>query len=366
MVYMGRERQVRQLLRQRSAELRRVLAAPIENFEKLGVVTRSKYNSRTIYIDRGSKVLGVAHLDSVQTFGGYWQNKQFIAASTIDNRLGAWLMLYGLPALGIHIDVLLTEDEEMGMSTAGDYETDKEYNWAFSFDRTGDDVACYQYLDDNIINLMKPYGLHATHGTYSDVADLNLGIKGFNFGCGMHSYHSANAYCRISELVTNISRFINWYRDHSETRFVHTISKAERWGWSGDKYHVNMTDKEWDDYINSFEKGADGVWRKTTKTEQAGLLTTPRKYWTTEQQWLHNASLSPAIFFDGETNGDDWLDFHLLDDGNRGKQGICQCHGCDGLFVWADTVWSNNYQENLCKACFYLFNEETIQSLTTQ
>src|SRR5690606_25634734 len=92
--------------------LKKVLTYPIESFEKLGKVTNSGGgrwgDERHIYIDRGSNVLGVAHLDSVQTPNHFWINQDYIVCPTIDNRLGAWLMLYGLPSLGVVVDVLLT------------------------------------------------------------------------------------------------------------------------------------------------------------------------------------------------------------------------------------------------------------------
>lgn len=362
---------VRHLLRSRSAELRRVLSQPIAAFEDLGTLRTyegtGKYGlgGRTIYINRGSPVLAIAHLDSVQKPKNFWMNGTYIAATTLDNRLGAWLMLYGLPALGIKPDVLLTENEECGQSTARFFEAEKEYNWAFSFDRTGDDVACYQYLNEKIEDAFWEYDLFATHGSYSDVVDLDIGVCGFNFGCGMYDYHYEDAYCRISELCVQVSRFVYWYEDQKDRRFEYDGKGYARYGYGGyeSSYSTgttsfdNMTDEEWNEYVDMWERGEDGVYRKRgsqgVAAKPAPITRYTSNYSVTEDRWYDLACRDSVTFFDGELSPEDWQDIHIVGILSRGKAGICRCGGCEEHYHWSDTAWVSKMEMNLCKACFW-------------
>lgn len=366
-----------QNIRSRSAELRRVLSQPIAAFENMGETVwkgEGKNAGRTIYINRGSPILGVAHLDSVQNFKGMWLNGRYLAASTIDNRLGAWLMLYGLPAIGIKPDVLLTEDEEMGMSTAANFEKARDYNWAFSFDRTGDDVACYQYHNTEVSNAMLDYELRATYGSYSDVADLEIGARGFNFGCGMYAYHSQDAYCNLDELCRNVGRFSAWYEDMRTTKWEYDNTRDTKWretyyyGGTRDSALYSMTDKEWDDYMNSYVKCTDGVWRREDDAIRRGLYTKTTAIaktaaWeSTETIWDREARMDLVRFLDGELTPLDWQEVHMLASDNRGKAGVCVCEGCKELYHWSDTAWVRSYSVNLCKGCFawWILNDEPL------
>ncbi|GAF93879.1 unnamed protein product, partial [marine sediment metagenome] len=95
-----------------------------------------------IFIDNGGDILGVAHSDNYGTdYGG--NNTHFniienrIYNASLDDRAGVYILLDLLPKLNIKCDVLITIDEEIGASSAQLFETEKEYNWMFEFDRTG-------------------------------------------------------------------------------------------------------------------------------------------------------------------------------------------------------------------------------------
>lgn len=196
---------------------------------------RGTEDRRHIFIDRGAKILGVAHTDSVQQYSGFSYDATRLWSSVLDNRLGLYTILFHLPKMGINCDVLLTEHEEGANSTAQEFVPDKEYNWMFSFDRQGDDVVMYHYRDEATKNLLTTFGFDVSYGSYSDIADLDvLGVKGFNFGCGMYQYHSANAYCELADLELNLELFKNFYDEVGDTRLPND-AKRTRYNWWKDE-----------------------------------------------------------------------------------------------------------------------------------
>lgn len=336
-----------------------VMSQPFEWFEGLGKVTHSKPSrrhttARHIYIDRGSNVLGVAHLDSVQNFLGLWFNDYYLSCSTVDNRMGAWLMLYGLPALGFNFDVLLTENEESGCSTAADFTPSKQYNWGFSFDRTGTDVACYQYMDKDTEFMLNNYELEAQYGSYSDVADLDLGCKCFNFGVGMYNYHSEAAYVKLWELTSMVDRFGLFFNDHDNTLLPHN---------GGGR---------WSSYDDCWENG-EPEWYTQYKANmsiiKAGSDEATYGYLTSKKDHLFDyytglAQEEPFRFFTDTDDPQDWWANHTMGDLNESHMEdevfdayvngfIKNCDVCDNLFVEDDVRRYPTFEARLCKACFH-------------
>lgn len=214
--------------------LKHFCQAEITDFYKYGQVYEIN-NRRYTYIDRHSKVLAVAHLDTVledKTFD-YVQlkNDTVVYSSELDDRLGVYAILSYLPALGAHFDVLLTEDEESGMSTAREFFTDKNYNWIAEFDRRGDGVVMYQYEDQDMRDLMSKYGLRVYRGTFTDICELeHLGCKAFNFGVGYDSEHST--YCNVSLNLfqRQMAMFMKFYWAYRKIHLPHTpVPYDHRW-----------------------------------------------------------------------------------------------------------------------------------------
>lgn len=182
--------------------------------------------------NNGSGVLGVAHLDSVQsdrTFGICNTAIGTLAfCPVLDDRLGAYIILEWLPKLGITLDFLLCDDEETGGSTADLFlystvKIDRKYNWMAEFDRTGEDPVGYQYGNAEMTALIKKYGWgDLGRGSFSDIARLgHLGCKGFNFGVSYEKYHQKEAYTNITKLITSIARFVELYTDMKDTHLPH-------------------------------------------------------------------------------------------------------------------------------------------------
>lgn len=200
-------------------------------FEALGKTTITNQGPYT-FIDRGADVLAVAHLDSVSYDHAFTtvtlpDGDIVVWNRQLDDRLGVWIILDILPALGVKCDVLLTTGEEMGLSTADKFEAPdgKEWNWMFQFDRAGTDVVCYQYEDDNLTELLEDAGCNVHDGLFSDISDLeHLGIKGMNFGCAYYDNHEQGSHAVMSETDLMIRLFMSFYHKNKDTKLEHTES----------------------------------------------------------------------------------------------------------------------------------------------
>jgi len=178
------------------------------------------------YTDNGCDILAVAHLDYVP------QTKHFqivhirpggriISSGQLDDRLGVYTILDLLPAYGLRYDVLLTTDEERCASTARLFSTEKKYKWVFSFDRAGDsDVALYQYQNKQTMDAIRAAGLHPTHGSYSDIVELDhLGCAGFNWCTGLEDGHSPMAHVSETDYLLSVCHFLKFWEANHEIHF---------------------------------------------------------------------------------------------------------------------------------------------------
>jgi hypothetical protein len=199
--------------------LRDVCLASIEDFAGLPGFTKTETPDGVYYFkDNGSQVLAVAHLDSVQDTQHFHKidikGRDYVLNAQLDDRLGAYTILHLLPSMGFKYDILLTEGEEMGRSTAAYFQAPKgrQYNWMFSFDRNGDDVVMYQYDCSFARRKLKEADLKPGHGTFSDIAFLDeLGCIGFNVGVGYDNEHSAWAIMDVDVYRSQVRKFTKFY-----------------------------------------------------------------------------------------------------------------------------------------------------------
>jgi hypothetical protein len=194
-------------------------------FEKFGKVTTVK-GCKHIFIDNKAGVLGVAHLDVVNELNHFYplniHNGKIVMSSRCDDRLGVYILLKILPAMGIKVDVLLTDNEEIGQSTAVDFVSKKKYNWIFQFDRRGDDVVTYKYNNKKWLNALTDSGFKIGVGSFSDICELeNLGCSGVNVGCGYFSEHSDLCFFDVYLMIKQVSIFISFYNDNKNVFFPH-------------------------------------------------------------------------------------------------------------------------------------------------
>lgn len=213
--------------------LRSVMTAKtVDGFRKYGKVS-NKYTGRYIYIDNGSDILAVGHMDTRLDFNhleiANLKPDTWIFGANLDNRLGLYYLLHYLPAMGYKYDILLTENEEKGMSSAMGFTPPegKKYNWMFSFDYRGEGVALYDYKDSRTESLLLNAGYtkeQINSGSYSDIFELeHLGCKGFNFGCGIvGDYHSPFTYASLTLARMSLVKFTRFYNTNVTHHLKHT------------------------------------------------------------------------------------------------------------------------------------------------
>lgn len=183
------------------------------------------------YRDTGAPILAVAHLDHVQDDGTCsvieTADGPLALSGALDDRLGAYVILELLPRLGMNVDWLLTTNEEMGASTAEEFDIDKRYNWMIEFDRGGTDVVMYQYETGEYAKLVEDTGARVGVGSYSDIADLDhLGCAGFNWGVGYYDYHSKRSHAWLDDTFKMVSRFMRFYAANASTLLPHYGSRT--------------------------------------------------------------------------------------------------------------------------------------------
>lgn len=227
--------------------------------------TTTKTGERYIYIDNDAPILAVAHLDTfVDTrnkfnFNQYSRNgMDIVKCPALDDRLGVYIITHLLPkVLGEGwADILLTEGEESGKSTAQVFDPPegKEWNWIVEFDRKGSnlpmtktatsgtgDVVLYAYSDTNTIDLLKKYGIAVGHGSLSDITYMqDLGVKAFNFAVGYREYHSTSAYFLPQEMEHVLRKFVDFYNEQKDEKIPHTkrVPAARTTAWNGTGYQT--------------------------------------------------------------------------------------------------------------------------------
>ncbi len=175
------------------------------------------------FVDRGAKHLAVAHLDHVSQNPDFAEarirGRRCIFNGALDDRLGTYIILDLLPALGItDFDVLLTTDEETGGSTAGIFvpPKDRAYNWIFEFDRRGLDCAMYTFSSAEWNAKVKQYGWNPVHGSFTDICRLDkLGCMAFNFGTGYVDEHQELCRVYLADLLQSVAWFIKFWKDNA-------------------------------------------------------------------------------------------------------------------------------------------------------
>ena len=217
-----------------------------------------------LFKDNGASVLAVAHLDSVQSSNHFYElfvgGQRWVLNPKLDDRLGVYVILDYLPSYGLNYDILLTEGEESGRSTAGDFNPPegKTYNWMFQFDRMGEDVVTYDYRCKELEEHLERHGFKTALGSFSDICKLeSLGCKGFNVGCGYENYHSLWAIANLGILKRQLLRFLSFYWEMHNLHLPHTEKK-----WSG---HVGAEMGGYGGYRAGWEGPRGGNHRKRGK-----------------------------------------------------------------------------------------------------
>lgn len=259
-------------------EMQEICLRPIADFAKLGDVIDTK-DGQLVHVQRGAKILGVGHLDTVNSNDHFeclkLKDDEIVYSCQLDDRLGAYIMLDLLPKLGVKCDLLFTEGEEVGRSTAAHFNPKKhDYNWIFEFDRRGTDVVMYQFESAKMVKLLKRNGFTVGIGSFSDIAFLGgLGVKGFNFGTGYHNEHSADAHVYLSETRKMVGLFADFAKKMSGVKFEHAENNART---VSPRYHGRLDIDDdfqygWDAKAGEFKRHSRGdVVVTTNRTAASG------------------------------------------------------------------------------------------------
>lgn len=168
-------------------------------------------------------VLAVAHCDTVNGNVADKSTKiNYLSVNSIglDDRLGIFIITHVMPLLGTMTSLLLTTDEEVGMSTARlfveNVEVADRYSWAFEVDRRGNkDAAHYGNITKSMTDAIESFGYWTVvGGSFTDVAELP--IPSVNFSAGYVNEHTANCHAYYDDIVDNgwhISSFVHTHLD---------------------------------------------------------------------------------------------------------------------------------------------------------
>ena len=176
------------------------------------------------FIDNKSPILAIAHLDTVENPNQIKLEGEKFYAPTLDDRLGVHLIMDVLPSLmgNCPYDILLTEGEEVGRSTAKWFMTNKKYNWMFEIDRMGLSSVMYQYETPEYRKMLTDLGFLVGIGSATDIKYLErLEIFGVNFACAYYNNHSVNAFCNLRELDDQIEKILSFIQTYKDTYLPH-------------------------------------------------------------------------------------------------------------------------------------------------
>jgi hypothetical protein len=213
---------------------------------------RDNNDKHRIFIDNGAKVLFVAHLDTVikPKYIGYAKTDKgepIVKARGLDDRLGWYVIDKLVNRHGLKADILLTDHEEIGGSTAK-YHKLKKYNWLAEFDRKGDDYVNYRMTSPDFEKALDKHFPKSGWGSFSDVCcfrDKYYKVCAVNVGVGYHSAHFKDSYVLIDQHDTMINRFIGFYKENHSKRFDRKVIATQNNWWLGNQQQHSTKHNTW-------------------------------------------------------------------------------------------------------------------------
>jgi len=184
-------------------------------------------------------VLGVAHADTVLASSHYVRSGDIVESPELDDRLGLWVLLYGLPQLNVkNYAIVVTDFEEVGRSTAQFFECDTMFNWIFQFDRRGTGVVNYSYSDNGVFDGLLEQCFGALHsGSFSDICYLaHHGVKAFNVGTAYYNEHTERCHANLTELTDQMQRFARFFRSFRSWTMTHA-DVSDDWYYFSPRKH---------------------------------------------------------------------------------------------------------------------------------
>ena len=110
------------------------------------------------------------------------------------------------------------------------------------FDRAGTDVVFYQYEE-----FAQYWRIREGVGSYSDIADLELGVCCANLGIGYHNQHTRFCYADLEDTKKQLRRFAKFHVRNAGIKFpfVESLETVDDW-WD------RRDDWEWDKDLGSY------------------------------------------------------------------------------------------------------------------
>lgn len=212
------------------------LSTPIEQvFKHFG---KEPAKDQYLYLNRGSDIIAMAHLDTVCRLTGITSAKNDkVHATGLDDRLGAWIIMDLLPSIGLNYDIVLTDNEERGQSTIKNFEPAKTYKWAFEFDRADDDVVTYSKDTPAFMAQLTKHFKTIGRGSLSDITTFKGKCCAVNIGTGLKFGHSETSYFEVSTLENQLDRFLAFMEENENVAYPYEAPAATSFGargaWNG-------------------------------------------------------------------------------------------------------------------------------------
>lgn len=178
------------------------------------------------HINRGAKVCGIAHVDTVGRYDspyytGIHEGSNSVISIHLDDRLGVYTLLDVLSNL-IEIDIILTTNEEQMASTLVNflYENPKvNYNWVFSFDRQGEHAVFYDHDNQAWRDKVSEF-FYPDTGSYSDIKHWTRS-SAVNLGVGYYNPHRDFCYALEAVWRDQVIKFLKFYAKNKDRKFAY-------------------------------------------------------------------------------------------------------------------------------------------------
>lgn len=311
----------------------------VQEFISLGADIKHTPDGPVMHLDRGSPVIGVAHMDHVK----FWEKpvivkeKKQIWCPQLDDRLGVWVLLDLLPSFGVHTDILLTDSEECGRSTAKDFKTDKQFNWMYQFDRRGTDTVLYDYDSDENRARLEAHELTTSWGSFSDICSLeHLGCSGWNVGTGYYSEHSDKCHANLRETYFQALKFANFFAAHKDTHIPIPAQPKRRWGGYTYTGWDDAYTSRYDDVLKRVAGAVDEAEsRSKWRCEVCHDMNMP-EWDQCHTCWESRSSSKPSSILD------DWCCAGCYDLNNYDNS---YCHGCHMTYDDSEKLWDQQQKQ---------------------
>ncbi len=214
----------------------------------------------------------------------------------VDDRLGCAM------ALGMSgwADLLFTDCEEQGRSTAAYFKAPRDYNWIVGLDRRGTDVVTYQYKDKEWLDSLGKH-FKVGWGSWSDIGYLEgLGRSAVNVGIGYHNEHTRNAFWNPKETNAQLGQLWAFWKEFKDTVFTHEPAKLIHPKANRHEHLPHALNPANQSYLDSIQKYNHRNWGDRSHGGD-GLITTMiggiKQYWNTKARkfmpFIQSAPIGP-------------------------------------------------------------------------